>query len=102
MQINMILLVSNKLAGGMRPLEYKWKNRMNGDVGMGCTMRKNRGNKVIPLSILARILAQSCVALCLSREGLRMIVLVSLLVLLRGLPCFHDFFPWCIPSLHPH
>ena len=31
-----------------------------------------------------------------------MIVLVSLIVLLRGLPCFHDFFAWCIPSLHPH
>ena len=27
----------------------------------------------------------------LCREGLRMIVLVSLIVLLRGLPCFHDF-----------
>ena len=27
----------------------------------------------------------------LSREGLRMIVLVSLIVLLRGFPCFHDF-----------
>ena len=25
------------------------------------------------------------------REGLRMIVLVSLIVLLRGFPCFHDF-----------
>ena len=54
---------------------------------------KNRGNKVIPLAILSRILAQSCVTplpeLC--REGLRMIMLVSLIVLLRGLPCFHDF-----------
>ena len=27
----------------------------------------------------------------LCREGLRMIVLVSLIVLLRGYPCFHDF-----------
>ena len=56
---------------------------------------KNRGNKEIPLAILSRILAQSCVTplpeLC--REGLRtcMIVLVSLIVLLGGFPCFHDF-----------
>ena len=59
---------------------------------------KNRGNKEIPLAILSRILAQSCVTplpeLC--REGLRMIVLVFLLVLLGGFHCFHDF------SLHPH
>ena len=27
----------------------------------------------------------------LCREGLRMIVLVSLIVLLRAFPCFHDF-----------
>ena len=27
-----------------------------------------------------------------------MIVLVSLIVLLRGYPCFHDFFAWCIPT----
>ena len=27
----------------------------------------------------------------LCREGLGMIVLVSLIVLLRGFPCFHDF-----------
>ena len=50
---------------------------------------KNHGNN---LAILSRILAQSCVynpELC--REGLRMIVLVSLIVLLRGFPCFHDF-----------
>ena len=39
-------------------------------------------------------------ALC--RDGLRMIVLVSLIVFLRGLPCFPRFFAWCIPSLHPH
>ena len=54
---------------------------------------KNRGNKEIPLAILSRILAQSCVTplpeLC--REGLHMIVLVSLIVLLGGFPCFHDF-----------
>ena len=40
---------------------------------------KNRGNKEIPLAILSRILAQPCVTpLC--REGLHMIVLVSLIV----------------------
>ena len=54
---------------------------------------KNRGNKEIPLAILSRILAQSCVTplpeLC--REGLHMFVLVSLILLLGGFPCFHDF-----------
>ena len=29
--------------------------------------------------------------LCTCRDGLRMIVLVSLIVLLRGFPCSHDF-----------
>ena len=50
---------------------------------------KNRGNKVIPLAILSRILAQSCVTppYIIKASGLRMIVLVSLIVLLRGLPC---------------
>ena len=54
---------------------------------------KNRGNKEIRLAILSRILAQSCVTLRLNicREGLCMIVLVSLIVLLKGFPCFHDF-----------
>ena len=38
-------------------------------------------------------------ALC--TEGLRMIVLVSLIVLLRGFPCFPRFFAWCIdPYIH--
>ena len=50
---------------------------------------ENRGNKDIPLAILSRILAQSCVTLCLNYVG--RIVLVSLIVLLRGYPCFHDF-----------
>ena len=34
----------------------------------------------------------------LCREGLCMIVLVSLIVLLRGFPCFHDFSHGCIPT----
>ena len=70
-------------------------------------MQKNRGNKVIPLTMLSRILAQACVTppYIIKAKGLRMIVLVSLILLLinlKGLPCFHDFFAWCIPSLHPH
>ena len=36
----------------------------------------------------------------LCREGLCMIVLVSLIVLLRGFPCFHDFSHGA--SLHPY
>ena len=66
--------------------------QLNMDVGMHHA--KNRGNKEIPLAILSRILAQSCVTLGLNyvyREGLRMMVLVSLIVLLRGFPCFHDY-----------
>ena len=54
---------------------------------------KNHGNKEIPLALLSRILAQSCVTppyIC-SGKGLRMIVLVSLIVVLKGFPCFHDF-----------
>ena len=51
--------------------------------------------KEIPLAILSRILAQSCVTplpeLCTCREGLHRIVLVSLIVLLGGFPCSHDF-----------
>ena len=53
---------------------------------------KNCGHKEIPLAILSRILAQACETplpeLC--RKGLRMLVLVSLIVLLRGFPCFHN------------
>ena len=52
-------------------------------------MRKRLETREVPLAILSRILAQSCVTplsdheLC--SEGLRMIVLVSLIVLLREL-----------------
>ena len=35
---------------------------------------KNRGNKEIPLAILSRILAQSCVTLCLNYVGERIMV----------------------------
>ena len=59
----------------------------------GMHYAKNRVNKVIPLAILSGILAQSCVTppYIPKAKGLRMIVLVSLIVLLRGLPCLHDF-----------
>ena len=56
---------------------------------------KNRGNKE---AVLSRILAQP--SLHNSGKGLRMIVLVSLIVLLRGYPCFHDFLHGA--SLHPY
>ena len=53
---------------------------------------KNRGNKGIPLAILSTILPHSCVTLFwICWEGLCMIVLVPLIVLLRGFPCFYDF-----------
>ena len=45
------------------------------------------------LAILSRILAQSCITLCICREGLRMIVLVSLIVLLED-SLFPLFFAW--------
>ena len=48
---------------------------MNEDVGMGIHA-KNRGNKEIPLAILSRILAQSCVTppYIIKAKGLHMIV----------------------------
>ena len=54
---------------------------------------KIRGNKVIPLATLSRILAQSCVTppYEIKAMGLRMFVLVSLIVFAKGLPCFHQF-----------
>ena len=72
---------------------------MNIDVGMHHA--KNRGNKEIPLAILSRILAQSCVTLCLNYVGrVTHEGVVSLIVLLRGFPCFHDFSHGA--SLHPY
>ena len=38
----------------------------------------------------------------LCREGLRMIMRVSLIVLLREFPCFHDFFRMVHPYIHIH
>ena len=69
---------------------------MNMDVGMHHA--KNRGNKD-PLSNTIKdtstIMRNPLPELC--REGLRMIVLVSLIVLLRG-SLFPRFFVWCIPT----
>ena len=76
----------------------------------GCSYRdcvyhaKNRGNKEIPLAILSRILAQSCITppYIIQAKVLRVIVLVSLIVLLRVyISLFSQYFAWCIPSLHP-
>ena len=71
-------------------------------IGMGCTMRKSwkQGNPLgNTIKDTGTIMHNPLPELC--REVLRMIVLVSLIVLLREFPCFHDF-AWCIPSLHPH
>ena len=51
-----------------------------------------------PLSNTSTIMCNPLPELC--REGLHMIVLVSLIVLLRGFPCFHDFSHGA--SLHPY
>ena len=78
----------------------------NGDVYRdGMHHAKNRGNKVIPLAILSRILAQSCVTppYIIKAKGLRMIVLYSILdSIAKGITLFPRFFAWCIPSLHLH
>ena len=73
---------------------------MNMDVGMHHA--KNRGNKEIPLAIPSRILAQSCVTLCLNYVGRVTHDCASILdgILLRGFPCFHDFSHGA--SLHPY
>ena len=52
---------------------------------------KNRGNKEIPLAILSRILAQSCVTppyIIYSGKGLRMMVLDSIA---KGISLFPRF-----------
>ena len=55
---------------------------------------KNRGNKEIPLAIVrtSTIMRNPLPELC--REGLHMIVVVSLIVLLKG-------FPTIFPVVHP-
>ena len=64
--------------------------------GVGMHHEKKRGNKEIPLAILSRILAQSCVTppyivLVFRQRVTDDCAIVSLIVLLRGCPCFHVF-----------
>ena len=67
---------------------------MNMDVGM--QHAKNRGNKEIPLAILSRILAQSCVTLCLNYVGRVTHDCVDSIA--KGISLFPRFFTWCIPT----
>ena len=70
---------------------------MNMDVGMHHV--KNRGNKEIPLAILSRILAQSCVTLCLNYVGRVTHDCASILdSIAKGISLFPRFFAWCIPT----
>ena len=70
---------------------------MNMDVGMHHA--KNRGNKEIPLAILSRILAQSCVTLCLNYVGRVTHDCASILdSIAKGISLFPRFFAWCIPT----
>ena len=62
---------------------------------------KNRGNKETPLAILSRILAQSCVTLCLNYVGRVTHDCASILdSIAKGIFLVPRFFAWCIPSLH--
>ena len=79
---------------------YKCKNHSiesNMDVGM--QQAKNRGNKEIPLAILSRILAQSCVTLCLNYVGRVTHDCASILdSIAKGISLFPRFFACCIPT----
>ena len=83
-------------------IHYKCKNHSLNEYGCRdapCEKSWKQGN---PLSNTIKdtstIMRNPVPELC--REGLRMIVLVSLIVLLRGFPCFHDFSHGA--SLHPY
>ena len=55
----------------------------------------------IPLAILSRILAQSCVTFCLNYVGRVTHDCASILdSIAKGIPCFHDFSHGA--SLHPY
>ena len=72
---------------------------MNMDVGMHHA--KNRGNKEIPLAILSRILAQSCVTLCLNYVGRVTHDCASILdSIAKGISLFPRFSHGA--SLHPY
>ena len=69
----------------------------NMDVGMHHA--KNRGNKEIPLAILSRILAQSCVTLPTSfRQRVTHDCASILDSIAKGTTLFPRFFAWCIPT----
>ena len=60
---------------------------------------KNRGNKEIPLAIPSRILAQTCVTLCLNYVGRVTHDCASILAgIAKGISLFPRFFAWCIPT----
>ena len=60
---------------------------------------KNRGNKEIPLAIVSRILAQSCITLCLNYVGSVTRGCASILdSIAKGISLFPRFFAWCIPT----
>ena len=65
---------------------------------------KNLGNKEIPLAILSRILALSCVTppYIIKAKGFTHDCASILDSIARGISLFPRFFTWCIPSLHPH
>ena len=70
---------------------------MNGDIGMDAPCEKSwkQGNSLSnTIKDTSTIMRNPSLH---KAKGLRMIVLLSLIVLLRGFPCFHDF-----ASLHPH
>ena len=62
---------------------------------------KNRGNKEIPLAIPSRILAQSCVTLCLNYMYVGRVTHDCASILdgiAKGISLFPRFFAWCIPT----
>ena len=77
-----------RIAGFTQTTTDMLKNHSEWGFRDGMHHANNRGNKVIPLAILSRILYSTIMrnpSLHIKAKGLRMIVLV----LLRGLPCFH-------------
>ena len=73
------------------------KSFTNMDVGMHHA--KNHGNKDISLAILSRILAQSCVTLCLNYVGRVTHDCAGILdSIVKGISLFPRFFAWCIPT----
>ena len=59
---------------------------------------KNRGNKEIPLAILSRILAQSCVTLCLNYVGRDCASILDSIA--KGISLFPRFFRMVHPYIH--